>query len=34
MEAVKPEKKKNLEKFANSINEADNQILMLVKLKK
>jgi hypothetical protein len=31
---VNPEKKKNLEKFANSINEADNQILMLVKLKK
>jgi hypothetical protein len=31
---VNPEKKQNLEKFANSINEADNQILMLVKLKK
>lgn len=31
---VNPEKKKNLEKIANSIKETDNQILMLVKLKK
>jgi len=29
-----PEKKKEFEKLANSLNETDNQILMLVKLKK
>jgi hypothetical protein len=32
--SIYPEKKKNLEKLANSIKETDNQILMLVKLKK
>jgi hypothetical protein len=31
---VNPEKKKNFETFANSIKETDNQILMMVKLKK
>ena len=29
-----PEKKKELEKLANSLKETDNQILMIVRLKK
>jgi hypothetical protein len=29
-----PEKKKELEKFANSLKETDNPVLMIVRLKK